>query len=61
MQLRTQTEKHVFPPTMDMSGKPKKVRITPEYTNKVDSEGLYKTSLKSSQTSNSQFQSFLFD
>ena len=34
---------------------------TPEYIKKIDSEGGIKLSSKSSVTSNSQFQSFLYD
>ena len=45
----------------DTSQKTKQVRGTPDCMQKLDSEGGMKLSRKSSLTSNSQFQSFLYD
>lgn len=48
-------------PSKDNSHKTKQVRVTPDCLQKLESEGGIKLSSKSSFTSNSQFQSFLYD
>ena len=48
-------------PSKDNSHKTKQVRGTPDCLQKLESEGGIKLSSKSSFTSNSQFQSFLYD
>jgi hypothetical protein len=57
---RGKTEKYKSP-SKDNSHKTKQVRGTPDCAQKLESEGGIKLSSKSSFTSNSQFQSFLYD